>query len=295
MKTRLFFLILILSFLCFGCTKKEILSSDADTKLNVVASFYPVYISLLNLTQGVDNISVSLLAPSDTGCLHNYQLTTKDMSLIESCNLLFINGAGMDDFILENTVDDQKAKIVNSSYGWQGLDHNSHIWLSVDGTIHQTKTIAQELAKFDPENAEIYSLNQKEYTKKLESLKSKFYALQNKLKDTTIVLFNDSFYYLAKDLNLTILDTAHHEHGEEPSAKDLAHLREEILKITASGKKIILLDTIDSSNTSAEIISQETSLPVYKLNPGTSGPLDSNAYILAMESNLSTLEKAANL
>ena len=293
MKRKLFLLLLIISLITFSCTKKENIKSD--TELNIVASFYPIYISLLNITQGATDTFVSLLAPADSGCLHNYQLTTKDMSLIESCSFLFINGAGMEDFILESTTDDQKAKIIDSSSGWLELDHNSHIWISLDGTIYQIEKIAQELAKIDPKNAQIYSSNKTEYIKKLRNLKNQFAELKNKLTDTNIVLFNDSFYYLVKELNLKVLNIAHQDHGQEPSARDLANISNKISETLAAGKKIILLDTMDSSNTSAKIISQETNLPIYELDPGTSGPLEPDAYISTMEYNLKTLEKAADL
>lgn len=44
-------------------------------KTRIVASFYPVYIAVLNLTAGVDGVEVVSLTGPTTGCLHDYQLS----------------------------------------------------------------------------------------------------------------------------------------------------------------------------------------------------------------------------
>ena len=48
----------------------------------VVTSFYPIYLFALNLTQGIDGITIRNLAAPNTGCLHDYQLSTGDMKVL---------------------------------------------------------------------------------------------------------------------------------------------------------------------------------------------------------------------
>ena len=38
----------------------------------VVTSFYPIYLFALNLTHGIDGITIRNLAAPNTGCLHDY-------------------------------------------------------------------------------------------------------------------------------------------------------------------------------------------------------------------------------
>ena len=38
----------------------------------IVTSFYPIYLFALNLTQGVEELTVTNLAAPGTGCLHDY-------------------------------------------------------------------------------------------------------------------------------------------------------------------------------------------------------------------------------
>ena len=49
----------------------------------MVTSFYPMYIMALNVTDGVEGVKVDNMAGQQTGCLHDYQLQTKDMKNLE--------------------------------------------------------------------------------------------------------------------------------------------------------------------------------------------------------------------
>lgn len=65
----------------------------------IVTSFYPIYIITRNLTEGAEHVQVVNLTENQTGCLHDYQLTTKDMLLLETADMLVINGGDMELFI----------------------------------------------------------------------------------------------------------------------------------------------------------------------------------------------------
>ena len=74
-----------------GARRKE------EKKINIVASFMPVYTAALQLTKGVDGADVSVLAPTKTGCLHDYQLTPDNGGALKA-DVLVINGAGAESF-----------------------------------------------------------------------------------------------------------------------------------------------------------------------------------------------------
>ena len=86
-------LISLLAFTALSCNEKK-----TSGKTTITASFYPLYIMLMNICDGAD-VQLSLLAPSDTGYLHDYQLTTKDMQAIEKSDIIVVNGLGMEDFL----------------------------------------------------------------------------------------------------------------------------------------------------------------------------------------------------
>ena len=67
--------------------------------VNIVASFYPVYIFAQNILKDIPGVSLSCMTAPSTGCLHDYQLLTGDMRLLARADALLINGAGMESFL----------------------------------------------------------------------------------------------------------------------------------------------------------------------------------------------------
>ena len=57
-------------------------------------------------------------------------------------------------------------------------------------------------------------------------------------------------------------------------------------------KTPVLFSEEDSHSSAAQIISAETGLPVFYLDPASTGPLSADAYILTMQKNTETLKKA---
>ena len=90
--------VLLAVLLCLGalsgCQKTE----KEDT-FKVVTSFYPLYIMLMNLTDGVDGVEIANMAEPQTGCLHDYQLRPKDLVSLEGADLFVANGGGMEEFL----------------------------------------------------------------------------------------------------------------------------------------------------------------------------------------------------
>jgi zinc transport system substrate-binding protein len=65
----------------------------------VVASFYPMYIAALNITEKASGVKVVNMAAQSAGCLHDYQLTPADAALLEGAGALVINGGGAEEFL----------------------------------------------------------------------------------------------------------------------------------------------------------------------------------------------------
>jgi zinc transport system substrate-binding protein len=89
--------------------------NNSSKKLRIVTSFYPVYMIGVNLADQLDNIEVNSLTELNTGCLHDYQLTTQDMKLISEADILIINGGGMEGFLNDITTNYPDLTIINAS------------------------------------------------------------------------------------------------------------------------------------------------------------------------------------
>ena len=90
------FLAVLLLFSSSGCAKR---TADREENFSIVASFYPMYIMLLNITDGVEGVQVHVMAQQHTGCLHDYQLQNSDMQELTQADVFVINGAGMESFL----------------------------------------------------------------------------------------------------------------------------------------------------------------------------------------------------
>ena len=94
MKKFFALLIMILSMIMVGCGGGK----GTDGKLRIVTSFYPIYLDTINLAGGVEGVEVVNLTKPQTGCLHDYQLTTEDMKMLETADIFVVNGFGHGEF-----------------------------------------------------------------------------------------------------------------------------------------------------------------------------------------------------
>ena len=101
-----------------GCsTENANNSSKEEDKLEIVTSFYPMYLLTANIVKDVPNVQLENLTQVDTGCLHDYSLTTNDMKKIENSDVMVVNGAGMEAFIDKAIEQAPELKIIESSEG----------------------------------------------------------------------------------------------------------------------------------------------------------------------------------
>ena len=79
----------ILAFLILFC----VTGISEAREIKVVTSFYPAYITALNVAKDIPGVSVSGLTPSDKGCLHDYSLTINDMHRLSDADIFVVNKA----------------------------------------------------------------------------------------------------------------------------------------------------------------------------------------------------------
>ncbi|MEM5786236.1 MAG: zinc ABC transporter substrate-binding protein, partial [Syntrophobacteraceae bacterium] len=65
----------------------------------VLATTFPIYQLVRNVTQGREGVKVDLLLPSQAGCPHDYALTPRDMQKLAKADILVVNGLGMEEFL----------------------------------------------------------------------------------------------------------------------------------------------------------------------------------------------------
>lgn len=268
-------------------------SSVADKKITVVTSFYPIYISTINVTRDIPGVKVFNMTKPQTGCLHDYQLTPDDLKTLEKADVFVVNGAGMEAFIDKVIKQQPNLKIIEASQGIKLLknekgEENPHVWVSISDNIAQVKNIAEQLTTIDKTNAAKYKSNSEEYVKKLETLNHEMHQGLDGVKNRNIVTFHEAFPYFAQEFNLHIAAVIEREPGSEPSPQEL---KDTIKTIRDSQIKALFAEP-QYSVKSAETIARETGANIYALDPVVTGDSTLNSYINIMEQNLRSLEDA---
>ena len=280
-----------------------------SSRLKLLASFYPIAIMALNITDGVEGVAVESMAQQQTGCLHDVQMTTADMKKAETANAFLINGAGMEGFL--DKISDQlpELPVIDSSTGipliasgedhhhdgGEGHDHdqedyNPHLWVSITNCMEQVRNLSEGIIALDPEHEAEYRENTETYLEKLSALRDKMHSALDHVKNKDIITFHEAFPYFAEEFGLHIAAVINREPDSQPSAKELA---DTIRLVRETGVKALFVEPL-YPETSADIIAAETGAQVYVLDPAVSGEWDKNAYLTAMESNLQVLAQALN-
>jgi zinc transport system substrate-binding protein len=298
MAKKLAFLILsvlILNSVLSGCKGGN---ANLQSKFTIVTSFYPIYISAINVARDIPSVDVINMTASQTGCLHDYQLKPQDLKTLQRANVFIINGAGMESFLDEVIKKQTRLNIIEASKGIELLkDHNgednAHVWVSVTNAITQVQNISDMLSRLNPENADKYKSNAAAYTQKLIELKSKMHLSLDTMINKDIITFHEAFPYFAKEFNLNIAAVIEREPGTAPTPTEL----KEIIEIVKKTNVKALFAEPQYEAKAAQTIANETGAKVYSLDPAVSGQAKKDAfddYIHIMENNSKTLQKALN-
>ena len=286
-------LLVIMCFMALGCDSKQAEKKD----FTIVTSFYPMYIDVINITKDVEGVKVINMTKPQTGCLHDYQLTTEDMKTLEQADVFVANGAGMESFLDKATKQNKNMKVVEASnykdinFIKDGDEDNPHVWMSVTYSIAQVKAITAALCEADPANKDAYRKNALDYCMKLEKLKKEMHEELDDLPHKDIVTFHEAFPYLAKEFKLNIVSVIEREPGTEPTPQELETT---IAKVNTLPVKVLFTEP-QYSPAAAETIAKETGAKIYQLDPVVTGEANleaMDAYISAMRKNMNILKEA---
>ncbi len=268
--------------LCFSSCKK------AENSNIILTSFYPVYIIAQIITENTD-IQLKNMAHPQTGCLHDYQLTSTDMRLINDASVLIINGAGMENDFMQKAIDNSNIKIIDSSNGlFKNNDdinsNNSHIWTSLDMVKTQAENICDGLKQIYPHYSDTLENNKANFIKSVDKIEK----LQN-TKPFKAISFNEAFYYMLTENGIDITAEIEIDENVTPTARQMA----DISNLAKNSDIDAIFCADDNGIVFANTLSRETGIPVYILDPLTYTN-SSNDYISAMKNNISIISEAKN-
>lgn len=297
-------LMMILTLLFSGC------AAQTDGQKVIVTSFYPMYILTQNVAAGIDGVTVQNMAEQNVGCLHDYQLQTRDMVTLEGADALVINGGGMEQFMDKVMTLRADLPVINASEGIEMLpsasehghddhddhddhDHegevmNAHVWLDPSLAIVQVRNIAEGLANADPEHADAYRSNAEAYILKLEQLRAEMAEQLAPYAGREIITFHEAFTYFAEAFGLHVAGVIATEPGEEPSTRDIADTCD---LVNTLGIRTLFVEP-QYPQKAAQTIARETGAGIYTLDPCVSGDGSMESYENIMRENARVLTEA---
>lgn len=275
--------------------------APAEDTLSVVASFYPIYTATLRVVGDSDGVTVRCLTQPTTGCLHDHQLTPAERAVLDSADVLILNGAGAEEF-LDAVLPQLTATTVDTS-AWaipdeEPLEHdghthaqNEHIWLDPAMYTVQVNTIRDALCEADPANAEQYRQNAAAYTVAIADAAQELADAGAKLSMDKALLFHDSMEYLAEALGLEVLGTLPIGEDEGFSAAEVAEAADAL-----RGQNAVLLydDQYPLQMTQlADYAEHSVAVSLCGAATPVSGVEDRDIWLWCMEENAKRLQETA--
>lgn len=268
--------------------KNKEANENAQEKLQVVTSFYPMAEFTKNV--GGDKVNVSVLIPDGVEP-HAWEPSAQDLKAIKKAKLFVYNG------IVEGwapqaiaAIGSDKVNAVEAAKGLFSQENDPHTWISPKNAIEEVKNIKEALIKADPKNKVIYEENAKKYIVKLQKLDKEFTKLGEDARHKEFVTTHAAFGYLARDYGLKQIPIMGISPLAEPTPKELKALVEIIKEhnITAVYAEPLISHSI------AKTIAKATNTEVLTLNPAAGLTPEEKKqaninYITIMEENLRNL------
>ncbi|MCR5144880.1 MAG: metal ABC transporter substrate-binding protein [Lachnospiraceae bacterium] len=292
-------LLIVIALVSFGSTffiyqkgNKGGGGASEDDTLKVVTSFYPMYIATMNVVDEVDGVQLESLSEPQTGCLHDYTLTTEDMRNLSTADVLIVNGGGIETFIEDVAKSYPDLTIIQACDGiellQEGDESNAHAWMDVDLYSKQVENIAEGLAQCDENNADKYRDNAKAYVDKLIPISKRIDALSEKTAGANVVIFHEAYDYVADSLGMNVVFVMDLDEERQISAGEQA----DVLSAIENGDVKIVLADETYGKKMGDVVDAESDATTIYIDPLTRGEYDKNSYIDNMNNNISLIEHA---
>lgn len=289
---KLLIMLLALFALC-GCAAEK--DEKDETKLQVYASFHAIYDFVNKI--GKDKIQLYNMTPTGTEP-HNWEPTSGDMLNLETADILFYNGIGMESWIekIKMSVENPNIKYIELSKSVltdENKDfYDPHIWLNPKNALKEAETIKNALSESDPSNKEYYEKNYEEFSAEIKKLDSAYREKLSKYKNKTIIVAHEAYGFLCDEYGLEQTAIEGLSADSEPSPARMAEISS---LVKEKNIKYIFFEELLTPK-AAEVIAEETGAELLVLNPFeglTEEELkNGDDYFTIMYKNLENIEKA---
>ena len=241
-----------------------LLTTSAMAAPSVVASIKPVHSLVAAVMEGVGEPTLLVRGSASP---HNYALKPSDAGALESADIVFWTGHGMELFLAEalDTLSGN-AEIVelaetpgiallpmreggafephehhdgHDHYHDHGHEHehgegDMHFWLDPENAKLMVTHIAAALSAADPENAQAYTANAEAEIAELDDLEAELAATLAPVKDQPFVVFHDAYQYFEQRFGLTLAGSVTVSPETAPGAARIDELKARVAELGAT-------------------------------------------------------------
>lgn len=283
--------VLVLGWAAVACTRGDDPgqgSADGDTRMRVVASFYPLAEIVERI--GGDRVVVDNLTPAGAEP-HDLELTPEQVELLEDASVVVYVGGGFQPAIEE--IAEERGQTVVDAAAVVGATDDPHFWLDPAQMAKVVDAVEEALVgqlASDTDNP--FAPGAEAYRQDLAALDGDIEAALASCRQKTLVTAHDAFGHFGRRYGLDVLPIA----GLSPEAEpDPRRLDEVAAEVEAKGVTTIFYETLVDPGV-AETLAREVGVGTAVLDPieGLSQErLDAGAdYESVMRENLAAVSAA---
>lgn len=248
-------------------------STSESEGVQVVVTTNPNYNLVKYIAQ--DKVDVYYLSSNNS---HNIEFKTEDIKKIQDADIVFYNGLGLDDKVLETS--NNKEKFIRTTEGVETIEvgeddhdhdhedshshdhgiYDPHVWLSLKEYKIMGKNVLDTLINIDSENKEFYTNNYNDFVSRADSIYNTYIDEFKSLVNKEFISNHASYGYLSRDfslINSSIYDINNHGEVNPQNLQNIIDI------VNTKNIKLIVGDE-NESNKELETISRETGI-TYKL------------------------------
>lgn len=239
---------------------------------------------------------------------HAYEPRPEDIQRIGGLDAIVLNGIGHDDFagrmiaassrpglpVVEANADvpllPAAGSMTQSAARGAGKVVNPHSFLSITGSVLQVATIARELGRLDPANAEAYTANARTYSRRLRQLRADALGRLASAGDTRlrVATIHGAYDYLLREFGLEVSAVVEPAHGIEPSPAQLAETIATMRRLDVQ----VIFSELNFPSAYVETIRRETGIRLYSFSHISHGDYAADRFEREMTRNMDTLVQA---
>ena len=231
------YLIILIFAVLFNCNN----DNKSNGKLNVVTTTTMITDLVKNI--GADSINVEGLMGSGVDP-HLYKASEGDVTKLVNADVIFYNGLHLEGKLVEvfEKMSSQtktpialgeeldKSKLIGSDYFASNYD--PHVWFDIEYFKRFANKVTKVLSEKDPESAEYFIENERQYLVKLEKLKEDVKGVVDALPEEKRILVtaHDAFNYFGEAYGFKVVGLQGLSTATEAGVQDVQKLAEFIIE-----------------------------------------------------------------